>query len=96
MLTQQGDAAKGGAKDYLANGKMTGGFAVAAWPAKYKDSGIMTFIVGKDGVIYEKDLGEKTSEEVSAVTAYNPGQGWSVVLAPESPNAPVGMNSAKR
>ena len=96
MLTQQGDAAKGGAKDYLANGKMTGGFAVIAWPAKYKDSGIMTFIVGKDGVIYEKDLGEKTSEEVAAVTAYNPGQGWSVVLAPESPNAPVGTKSAKK
>ena len=96
MLTQQGVAAKGGPKDYLANGKMTGGFAVIAWPAKYKDSGIMTFIVGKDGVIYEKDLGEKTSEEVAAVTAYNPGQGWSVVLAPESPNAPVGTKSAKK
>src|SRR5215469_9615371 len=68
LLTQQGDAAKGGAKDYLANGKMTGGFALVAWPAKYKDSGIMTFIVGQDGVIYEKDLGEKTSEEVAAVT----------------------------
>jgi hypothetical protein len=67
MLTQQGDAAKGGAKDYLVNGKMTGGFAVVAWPAKYKDSGIMTFIVGKDGMIYEKDLGEKTSEQVAAL-----------------------------
>ena len=96
MLTQQGDAAKGGAKDYLANGKMTGGFALVAWPAKYKDSGIMTFIVGKNGVIYERDLGEKTSEEVTAITSYNPGEGWSVVLAPESPGAPVGTKSAKR
>jgi hypothetical protein len=96
MLTQQGNSAKGGAKDYLANGKMTGGFAVVAWPAKYKDSGIMTFIVGKDGVIYEKDLGENTSSEVAAVTAYNPGEGWAVVLAPESPGAPIGAKSAKR
>jgi hypothetical protein len=96
MLMQQGDAAKGGAKDYLANGKMTGGFAVVAWPAKYKDSGIMTFIVGKDGVIYEKDLGEKTNDAVATITAYNPGEGWSVVLAPESPNAPIGTKSARK
>ena len=96
MLTQQGDAAKGGAKDYLAGGKMTGGFAVVAWPAKYKDSGIMTFIVGKDGVIYERDLGEETSEGVASITSYNPGEGWSVVLAPESPGAPVGTKSSKR
>ncbi|HMF91819.1 MAG TPA: DUF2950 family protein, partial [Candidatus Angelobacter sp.] len=89
-------AAKGGAKDYVANGKMTGGFAVVAWPAKYKDSGIMTFIVGKDGVIYEKDLGENTGEQVAAITAYNPGEGWSVVLAPEFPNASVGTKRAKR
>lgn len=96
MLTQQGDAAKGGAKDYEANGKLTGGFAVVAWPAKYRDSGIMTFIVGKDGVIYQRDLGEKTSEAAAATTAYNPGEGWTVVLAPESPNAPVGSRSAKK
>ncbi len=95
MLTQQGDAAKGGAKDYLKDGKLIGGFAVVAWPAKYKDSGIMTFIVGKDGVIYQKDLGENTAEAAAAITAYNPGEGWSVVLAPESPNAPVGPRSAK-
>jgi Protein of unknown function (DUF2950) len=95
ILTQQGDAAKGGAKDYMANGKLTGGFAVLAWPATYKDSGIMTFLVGKDGVIYQKDLGEKTAEAAAAITAYNPGDGWRVVLAPEPANA-AGPRSAKK
>lgn len=88
ILTQQGDTAKGGAKDYMANGKLTGGFAVLAWPAKYKDSGIMTFLVGKDGVIYQKDLGEKTAEAAAAITDYNPGEGWTVVLAPEPATPP--------
>ena len=96
MLIHQGDAARGGARDYLSDGKMTGGFAVVAWPAKYGDSGIMTFIVGKDGVIYQQDLGEKTTEAAASTTEYNPGQGWSVVLAPESPNAKVGSMRAKQ
>jgi hypothetical protein len=95
ILTQQGEKAKGGAKDYLVNGKMTGGFAVLAWPAKYGDSGIMTFIVGKDGVVYQKDLGEKASEASAAITAYNPEEGWTVVLAPQSPNAHVHPKSAE-
>jgi hypothetical protein len=84
ILTRQGDAAKGGAKDYVTGGKLTGGFAVVAWPAKYKDSGIMTFIVGKEGIIYQKDLGENTGEAAAAITAYNPGDGWTVVLAPDA------------
>lgn len=96
ILTKQGAAAKGGAKDYTADGKMTGGFAVVAWPAKFGDSGIMTFIVGKDGVIYEKNLGEKTSDEVATITAYDPGQGWKVVLAPEQPNTPTATRTAKK
>jgi hypothetical protein len=96
MLTEQGSAAKGGARDYLTDGKMTGGFAVVAWPAKYGDSGIMTFIVGKDGVIYQRDLGDKTDEQAPTITQYNPGEGWSVVLAPESPNArPRTMRATK-
>ncbi|HEV2116454.1 MAG TPA: DUF2950 domain-containing protein [Terriglobales bacterium] len=85
MLTQQGDTAKGGAKDYLRDGKLTGGFAVLAWPARYRDSGIMAFLVGNDGIIYEKDLGEKTSDAAGSIESYNPGEGWKVVLAPESP-----------
>jgi Protein of unknown function (DUF2950) len=96
ILTQQGDAAKGGVKDYMAGGKLTGGFAVVAWPAKYKDSGIMTFLMGKDGVVYQKDLGEKTGELAPALAGYSPGEGWSVVLTPESPNFPAAGRSAKR
>src|SRR5215471_8922654 len=53
ILTQQGDTAPGGARNYIANGRMTGGFAILAWPAQYRNSGIMTFIVGKDGVVYQ-------------------------------------------
>ncbi len=96
ILTRQGDRAKGGAKNYLANGKLTGGFAVLAWPARYRDSGIMTFIVGKDGVIYQKDLGEKTSEAAAAIKAYNPGEGWTMVLEPEPANPPRGPKTAEK
>jgi hypothetical protein len=95
MLTQQGDAAKGGGKDYVVDGKLIAGFAVVAWPAKYRDSGIMTFIVNKDGVIYQRDLGENTSEASAAITAYNPSVGWTVVLAPESPKTSVGSPSPR-
>lgn len=87
ILSQQSAAAKGGAKDYLQDGKLTS-FAVLAWPSKYRDSGIMTFVVGPDGVIHEKDLGDKTAEASLAITAYDPS--WSVVLAPESANASKG------
>jgi Protein of unknown function (DUF2950) len=87
ILTQQSDTAKGGPKDYMQNGKLTS-FAVLAWPAKYGDSGIMTFVVGQDGVIQEKDLGDKTAEASTAITAYDPR--WTVVLAPESASASPG------
>jgi hypothetical protein len=76
MLTKQGDAAKGGAKDYIINGKMTGGFAVVAYPTEYRNSGIMTFIVNQDSLVYQKDLGEKTSEIAGTMSEYNPGDGW--------------------
>ena len=76
ILTKQGDKAKGGAKDYIVNGKMTGGFAVLAYPAEYRDSGIMTFIVGRDGIVYQTDLGDKTTDVVQAMEAYDPGEGW--------------------
>jgi hypothetical protein len=80
ILTKQGDAAKGGAKDYVVNGKMTGGFAVLAYPAEYRNSGIMTFLVGRDGVVYQKDLGEKTSEVAQSLMEYNPADGWKPAL----------------
>lgn len=80
ILTKQGDKAKGGAKDYIVDGKMTGGFAVLAYPAEYRDSGIVTLLVGKDGVVYQKDLGENASEVAAAMTEYDPGDGWSPAL----------------
>jgi len=60
ILTGQGENATGGAKSYIVNGKMTGGFAFVAYPAEYRSSGVMTFIVNQDGVVYQKDLGRKT------------------------------------
>jgi hypothetical protein len=80
ILTKQGDTSPGGAKDYIVNGKMTGGFAALAYPAEYRNSGIMTFIIGKEGIVYQKDLGEGTKEAGEALTEYNPGDGWNPVI----------------
>lgn len=80
ILTKQGAGAKGGAKDYIVDGKMTGGFAVVAYPAEYRNSGIMTFLVGPDGIVYQKDLGADTSALAKALTDYNPGEGWSSAI----------------
>ena len=80
ILTKQGDKAPGGAKDYIVNGKMTGGFAAVAFPAEYRNSGIMTFIIGTDGIVYQKDLGEGTTEAATALTEYNPGDGWNPAI----------------
>jgi hypothetical protein len=96
ILTAQGDAAKGGAKDYVVNGQMTGGFAVLAWPARYKNSGIMTFMVSKDGVIYQRDLGQWTTDSVAAIKAFNPTPGWGEVLAPDPTNAPSGPAASRK
>ena len=76
ILTRQGKNAPGGAKSYIANGKMTGGFAFVAYPAKYRSSGVMTFIVNEDGVVYQKDLGRKTDVLAKAMKEYNPNSGW--------------------
>jgi len=65
-----------GTTDYVVDGKMTGGFAIVAYPAEYRNSGIMTFIIGKDGVVYQKDLGEKTTDAAEALVAYDPSDGW--------------------
>jgi Protein of unknown function (DUF2950) len=64
----------------LAHGITKGGFAVVAYPAEYRDSGIMTFIVGKDGVVYQKDLGEKTGDVALAMTEFNPADGWNPAM----------------
>jgi hypothetical protein len=77
ILTKQGDHAQGGARHYIVNGKMTRGFAVLAFPADYRNSGIMSFMVGPDGVVFQKDLGQQTADVAGAITEYNPGDGWS-------------------
>jgi hypothetical protein len=74
---------------------LTGGFAVLAWPAKYRDSGIMTFVVNKDGVVYQQDLGEKTAEAAAAITSYDPSKEWAKVLAPEPANATASARSGE-
>jgi hypothetical protein len=76
VLTRQGNAAAGGPKSYIVDGKMTGGFAFVAYPAEYRSSGVMTFIVGEDGVVYEKDLGGDTADLARAIHEYNPTPSW--------------------
>jgi len=76
ILTSQGKNSPGGPKSYIAGGKMTGGFAFVAYPAEYRSSGVMTFIVNEDGVVYQKDLGWKTDNLAKAMKEYNPGFGW--------------------
>jgi hypothetical protein len=76
ILTRQGPAAKGGAKDYLVNGELTRGFAFVAYPAEYRNSGVMTFIVNQDGVVYQEDLGPDTEKLAAAMSEYNPDKTW--------------------
>jgi Protein of unknown function (DUF2950) len=76
ILTKQGMDAPGGAYDYLVKGKMIGGFAVLAYPARYGASGVMTFIVNQDGKVYEKNLGRNTAGIAAKMTAYNPDATW--------------------
>jgi Protein of unknown function (DUF2950) len=76
ILTRQGKDGPGGQKSYIVNGKMTEGFALLAYPAEYRSSGVMTFIVGQDGVVYQKDLGKKTDVLVKAMKEYDPNSSW--------------------
>ncbi len=75
-LLRQGKNGPGGAKHYTVNGKMTEGFAFVAYPAKYGSSGVMTFIVNQDGVVYQQDLGKKTEVIAKGMKEYNPGPKW--------------------
>jgi hypothetical protein len=83
ILNAQGANAKGGAKSYLVNGKMTGGFAFVAYPAEYRGSGVMTFLINQDGYIFEKDLGQKTADAGKAMTGFNPDKTWKRVAESE-------------
>jgi hypothetical protein len=76
ILTAQGPSAPGGALDYLVDGKLVGGFAVVAWPSDYGNSGIMTFLVNYQGVVYQKDLGDDTDKLARAMKAYDPDASW--------------------
>jgi hypothetical protein len=80
ILKSQGPDAAGGAKDYIVNGKMTGGFAFVAWPAVYGSTGIMTFIVNQDGVAFQQDLGPDTAAKVAQMTAFNPDLNWAEIV----------------
>jgi DUF2950 family protein len=79
MLTRQGIHAQGGARDYVVNGKMVGGFAFVAYPAEYGNSGIMTFIINQDGVLLQKDLGKTTTQTATAMSEFDPDTSWSQV-----------------
>jgi hypothetical protein len=76
MLTRQGSHAQGGAKDYVVDGSMVGGFAFVAYPAEYGNSGVMTFIINQDGVLLQKDLGKTTTETATAMTEFDPDDSW--------------------
>jgi DUF2950 family protein len=76
ILTAQGPAAAGGAYDYLAHGKMIGGFGLVAYPAKWDVSGVMTFVVNQDGVVFQKDLGPNTAAAAKAIKTFNPDDTW--------------------
>ena len=76
ILTRQGKNGPGGSKSYIVDGKMTGGFAFVAYPAEYRSSGVMTFILTEDGVVYQKDLGRKTDALAKAIKEYNPDPSW--------------------
>ncbi len=79
LLKSQGPDAEGGARDYLVDGKLSGGFALLAYPASYGSGGIMTFLVNQDGNILQKDLGDDTANVAKQITTYNPGDGWEPV-----------------
>lgn len=76
ILKSQGKRAPGGAKNYVVHGKMTGGFAFVAYPAEYRSSGVMTFIVSQDGIVYQKDLGQGTVVLARRMTQYAPDATW--------------------
>jgi hypothetical protein len=76
ILTNQGKQAPGGAKQYIVDGKMIAGFAFVAYPAEYRSSGVMTFVVASDGVVYQRDLGKATDAIASSMQTYNPDSAW--------------------
>jgi hypothetical protein len=87
LLYAQGPNANGGAKEYFVDGVLTGGFALVAWPADYGASGVQTFIVNQDGVVFQKDLGEDTATVVESIKAFDPDSSWTAVVPPAQDDA---------
>jgi DUF2950 family protein len=83
VLTKQGPDAHGGALDYVVNGKMIGGYGLVAYPAEYRNSGVMTFLVNHEGVVFQKDLGPRTAELAERMTSFNPDSSWAKVTDTE-------------
>ena len=88
-LKAQGPNAPGGAKSYIVDGNMTGGFAFVAYPAEYRNSGVMTFLVDANGVVYQKDLGPNSTEIGKSMTAYNPDKTWTTTGEPLPDETPA-------
>jgi hypothetical protein len=84
ILKRQGPAASGGAHNYVVDGKMIGGFALVAYPATYANSGVMTFIVNQDGVVFQKDLGRNTGKIARKITSFDPDKSWTKVEPPQA------------
>ncbi len=76
LLYGQGAAAPGGARDYIVNGRMIGGFGAIAWPVRYGVTGVMTFIVDYKGEVYQQDLGPETAQKAGMINTFNPDKGW--------------------
>jgi hypothetical protein len=87
QLFRQGENANGGAKEYFERGVLANGFALVAWPADYGASGVMTFIVDQDGVVFQKDLGDDTNAVVDAMKSFDPDSSWTAVVEPEATGA---------
>jgi len=82
ILKAQGPAAPGGARSYLVGQRMTRGFAAIAWPARYGESGVMSFLINHDGVVYQKDMGHGTDAAARAITRFDPDASWRALPAP--------------
>ncbi|HWF18056.1 MAG TPA: DUF2950 family protein, partial [Verrucomicrobiae bacterium] len=82
ILTRQGPAAPRGKMNYIHKGEMTAGFAIVAYPVRWGESGIMTFIVNQDGTVYQRSFGDKTASVAERMKEYNPDSSWNVVRDP--------------
>jgi hypothetical protein len=79
VLTGQGPHVIGGRRSYVVNGNMTAGYALVAWPVRYRETGVQTFIIGDHGAVYQRDLGEKTEARAAAIKDFDPDDSWTVV-----------------